>query len=149
MYAESQFTPEEIQRLVAGETITKSVKEQSSASKKPTPAEPSGAVESYEPRFSVPINDKHDVTRPVIYDRAGKRVSPDGVVGISPGKLDSIDEELRAELARIKAEEEAVKELRRVAKPEQLLNQLNGLRRIVEKQSKEIAALKKQVKPQS
>ena len=148
MNVQSQFTPEEIQALISGETVSKSVKASSSANKTSKKVEPveGGEVKSYTPRFSVPINEKQDVSRPNIYDNAGNRVSPDSVVGISPGKLDAIDKDLYAEKARVQAEHDAAQELRKIASPEQLLNQLNGLRRIVEKQSKEIAALKKQVK---
>ena len=149
MNVQSQFSPEEIQALINGETVSKSVKASSSANKnakKVEPVEGAEAPKSYTPRFSVPINDRQEVSRPNIYDQTGKRVSPDGVVGISPGKLDAIDKDLYAEKAKVQAQHDAARELQRIANPEQLLNQLNGLRRIVDKQSREIAALKKQVK---
>ena len=147
MNYQSQFTPEEIQRLVAGETVSKSTKagEQPSA-KKAAPADPSSAATVTRPQVSIPINDRVEVSRPNIKDKSGKRISSDSVVNISSGTLDRIDQDRRDAESRLIAEAEASQELRKIASNEQLLNQLNGLRRIVEKQQKELTALKKQQK---
>ena len=140
---QGQFTPEQIQALVSGETVSFS----KSGDKVVTPAntikEKEGLpAESFSPKISVPINDKVAVTRPVIKDQSGKRISPDSVVSMTDRAWSRLEED-RAEAKKALEAQQAVQELQTVASPANLLNQLNGLRRIVEKQAKEIDKLKK------
>ena len=143
MSIQSQFTPEQIQALVAGEKVSFSKsggKEVTSAIKK---EEKEGLpAESFSPKISVPINEKVSVTRPVIKDQSGKRISPDQVVSMTDRAWSRLEED-RAEAKKALEAQQAVQELQTVASPANLLNQLNGLRRIVEKQAKEIDKLKK------
>ena len=143
MSIQSQFTPEEIAQLVAGEAISKSQKVGTVSSAINNKEKEGLPAEVYTPKASIPINDRKEVSRPVIRDAGGKRISPEGVVGVSKGTFDRIDEDRRAAAQKLKDEFQAAQEIQSVASPANLLNQLNGLRRIVEKQAKEIDKLKK------
>lgn len=144
MSVHSQFTPEQIQALVAGETVSfnkagvsKSAPVNEIKEKEGLPAE------TFTPKTSIPINDRVAVTRPVIRDSGGKRISPDQVVGVSDKAYSRIDQDRIDAKKALEDQTRAAQELQTVASPANLLNQLNGLRRIVEKQSKEIDKLKK------
>ena len=144
MNLSSDFTPEEIARLVKGEHVSKSKKTSASSPdankiKEETPYTP----EVRRASFHVPINDKVDVSRPNIYDRTGRKVSPDSVVSVNPAIFDRLDEEARATERELAANRKAQYDLKTLANPEQLLNQLNATRRCVEKLQKEVAELKK------
>ena len=151
MSISNEFTPAQIQDLIEGKTVsfTRTDKDNSAlpnkneqkASHNPD-AEPAKA---FSPRAHVKVEAQARVSAPNVRSAEGKVVSKaeDRISGPSATAFDNVDHaRIKAE-AEVKAQEEAAKELKRVASPEQLLNQLNGLRRIVDKQSKEIAALKK------
>jgi hypothetical protein len=141
------YSPEEIARLIEGEAISKSVKDSQVVSEnKNTPLEPVAEAQkpqTFTPSTSVPINSRETVSRPNIRDQAGKRISPDDVVGPSAGIFDHIDEDLREAREAAEAQERAQREIKRVADPANLLNRLNAQHRQIEKMQKEIAALKK------
>ena len=146
----NEFSPEQIKALVNGETISgsQSTKSASAVSPKETqkPKDPEATpATSFSPRSHVKVEPQARVSAPNVRGPKGNVVSraEDRIAGPSATAFDNVDHARIQAEAAAKAEEEAVKELKRVASPEQLLNQLNGLRRIVEKQSKEIAALKK------
>ena len=143
MSIQSQFTPEEIAKLVAGEAISKSSKVGTVKPANEIKEKEGLPAETFTPKTSIPINERVAVTRPVIRDSGGQRISPEGVVGVSKGTFDRIDEDRRAAAQKLKDEFAAAQEIQSVASPANLLNQLNGLRRIVEKQAKEIDKLKK------
>ena len=146
----NEFSPEQIKALVNGETISgsQSTKSASAVSPKETekPSDPEATpATSFKPRSHVKVEAQARVSAPNVRSAEGKVVSKaeDRISGPSATAFDNVDHARIQAEAEVKAQEEAVKELKRVASPEQLLNQLNGLRRIVEKQQKEIAALKK------
>nr|BDD46737.1 hypothetical protein 8 [bacterium] len=148
MSALNKFTPEEIQALVNGESISKSVKDtevtaevKTETNKGFTPAT------SRSPRTSVPISKVSAVSTPRVKDTEGKVVNgAEKLAGPSSNAFTRLDEDrLKAEADRA-AFAAAQEQLKQQASPEQLLNQLNATRRVVEKLQKEVAQLKKQVK---
>ena len=146
----NELSPEQIKALVAGETISGSQSTESASAVSPEKKEVAHNPEatpatSFKPRAKVNIEHQSRVSAPNVRGPKGDVVSraEDRIAGPSATAFDNLDHARIQAEAAVKAEEEAAKELKRVASPEQLLNQLNGLRRIVEKQQKEIAALKK------
>ncbi len=146
MSIQNQFTPDELKALIAGETVSKSVKEVTPAIKtidnsvvseeqRPT---------TFTPSTSIPINSRTAVTRPQIKDKAGKVVSPDQVVTPSQGTFDRIDVDLKEAREAAEASERAQREIKHVASPENLLNRLNAQHRLITKLQKEVKALKEQ-----
>lgn len=145
MSIQSQFTPEQIQALVSGQTVaftSKSDAEVTPANeiKEDKGLEPASSVK---PRTSVPITKVTAVSQPQIKDTKGSVVTEGAVSGPSPKAFTNLDQESARLKAEALAKQQAKAELELQANPAQLLNTLNGLRRIVEKQGKEIAALKK------
>ena len=162
MSVQDQFTAEELARLVAGETITKSLKGGSttSANKNADKVEEEEAYkpEAYTPRAHIAINSGGKVTKPAIRAKSGEIVNPEegkvtGWSGDASDRWDQIEAdkaEARAEALRL---EEADKLIQQQLTPAQILNRLNATQRVVEKlqrevtsQKKEIAALKKEKK---
>ena len=149
MTTQSQFTPEQIAALVAGDPVSfsKTSKTDKTVSKDvqshPVAAEPI----AFTPATSVSIAKVSKVTAPNVKDKQGKVISEAGTV-ITPNFSEDSDlaKRERLRLEQEQAEKDARVELAKATDPTHLLNQLNGLRRIVEKQSKEIAALKKESK---
>ena len=144
MNLSSDFTPAEIARLVKGEHVSKSTRvETPSPTNKNIEEEGDYTPDVRRASFHVPINDKVTVGRPNIYDAGGRKVSPDSVVSVNPAVFDRLDDERLDKERSIAADRKAAYELKTLANPEQLLNQLNATRRVVEKLVKEVAELKK------
>ncbi len=147
MSTQSQFTPEELEALINGETISKTVKEVTAANKneaKSVEVSEEQRPSTFTPKSSIPINSRTPVTRPVIKDQSGKRVSSDHVVTPSKGTFDRIDEDLKEAREAAEAQDKAQRDIKRVASPENLLNRLNAQHRLITKMQKELKALKEQ-----
>ena len=146
MSTQSQFTPEQIQALVSGEVVSFSNK--TSSSKVETPVatdsinEPAAA---FTPSTSVSIAKQAKVTGVNVRSNSGEVVSKaDSVVKPDFSKQSNLDRKEAARKLKLEEEAAAKAQLAKQTDPSQLLNTLNGLRRIVEKQGKEIAKLKKE-----
>lgn len=143
MSTQSQFTPSELEALIAGETVSKSTKVEAV-----TPANKNIEISeeqrptTFKPSTSIPINSRTPVTRPQIKDQSGKIVSADSVVTPSKGTFDRIDEDLREAREAAEAQDKAQRDIKRVASPENLLNRLNAQHRLITKMQKELKALK-------
>ncbi len=147
MSTQSQFTPSELEALINGETITKTVKEVTAANKnsnKTVEVSEEQRPSTFTPKSSIPINSRTPVTRPIIKDQSGKRVSSDHVVTPSKGTFDRIDEDLKEAREAAEAQVKAERDIKRVASPENLLNRLNAQHRLISKLQKEVKALKEQ-----
>ena len=146
MSVQNQFSKEQIEALVAGETVSFN-KSSSSKVESTTAADtinPNQAATSFTPSTSVSIAKQSKVTGVNVRSTAGEVVSKADQT-ISPNFAKESDLERKEAARKLKLEEEqaARAELATQTDPTQLLNTLNGLRRIVEKQGKEIAKLKK------
>ena len=148
MSIESQFTPEQIKDLIDGKTVSFAKEDCASpgeSNKKESKLDvpEGGSATSFSPRVSIKIDPVERVSSPNILNSQGVVVSraEDRIPGPSETAFDNLDHARIQAEAEVQAQREAEKELARVASPEQLLNQLNGLRRIVDKQQKEIRAL--------
>ncbi len=148
MSVQNQFSAEQIQALIAGETV--SFSNNSSSGKVETPIatdsiSPEQAPTAFTPSSSVSITKQDKVTGVNVRSKDGDVVSKADAV-ITPDFSQTSDLERREAARKLKLEEEkaAKAQLATQTDPTQLLNTLNGLRRIVEKQGKEIAKLKKE-----
>ena len=140
------YTPAELEALIAGETVSKTVKESTAANRikeNPVVSEEQ-RPSTFSPKSSIPINSRTPVSRPVIKDQSGKRVSSDHVVTPSKGTFDRIDEDLKEAREAAEAQDRAQRDIKRVASPENLLNRLNAQHRLITKMQKELKALKGQ-----
>ncbi len=145
MSIQSQFTPEQIQALVSGETVSFSNKTSSGKVETPSPADSiNEPATAFTPSTSISIAKQSKVTGVNVRSSTGDVVSTADAV-IKPDFSKQSDLERREAARKLKLEEEAAAkaQLATQTDPTQLLNTLNGLRRIVEKQGKEIAKLKK------
>ncbi len=144
---QSQFTPSQIQALVAGETVSFSQTDKTNSSKveTPSPVNENEEAKAFTPSSSVSITKQDKVTGVNVRSKDGEVVSTASDV-ITPDFSQTSDLERREAARKLKLEEEkaAKAQLATQTDPTQLLNTLNGLRRIVEKQGKEIAKLKKE-----
>ena len=157
MSIQNEFTPEQLQALLNGETISFSKKQGTTVSSANKNAQKEDVVDvaedqqhtSVTPRASIAINGATKVTKPSIRDNSGEVVNPgaEKIRGWSPQADKAWDKKVadqqkaREELQAIKEAEERVKaELT----PAQILNKLNATHRVVEKLQRDIAALKKQ-----
>ena len=149
MTIQSQFSAEQIAALVAGDPVSfsKTAKTDNSIRKDvqshPVTAEPI----AFTPATSVSIAKVSKVTAPNVRDAEGKVISEAGTV-VTPNFSEDSDlaKRERLRLEQEQQEKDARVELAKAVDPHHLLNQLNGLRRIVERQAKEITALKKESK---
>ena len=145
MSTQNQFTPAELEALIAGETVSKSTKVET-----PTPANKNIEISeeqrptTHTPKASIPINSRTAVSRPKIKDQSGKVVSSEEVVSPSRGTFDKIDVDLKEAREAAEAQERAQRDIKRVASPENLLNRLNAQHRLITKMQKELKALKDQ-----
>ena len=143
---QDQFSAQEIQALLAGETVTTSKVAKTKSTQVESHPDAAKSI-AYTPSTSVSITKVSKVTAPNVRDEQGKVVSEAGVLVTPNFSEDSeVSKRDRARREAARAAEAAKAELAHVADPVQLLNTLNGLRRIVEKQGKEITALKKESK---
>lgn len=147
---QSQFSAEQIAALISGETVSfsnKTSSEQVESIPAANEISPDQAPTVVTPSTSISIEKVAKVTAPNVKDNTGKIVSPASQV-VKPdfSKTSELERKEAARRAALAAEEDAKKELAALTDSTQLLNTLNGLRRIVEKQGKEIAALKKGAK---
>lgn len=149
MSIESQFSAEEIQALLSGEAVSFSKSSKTPKTKSINEETPSDASSPtvFTPKTSVHIGKVAKVTAPNVRDAEGNVVSEAGTI-ITPNFSEEspLAKNEKERLGAAKAAKAAEAELAQVSDPLHLLNQLNGLRRIVDKQSKEIAALKKGTK---
>ncbi len=147
MSIQSQFTPEQIQALVSGEQVSFSNKTSSGKVETPVATDNNEPATAFTPSTSVSIAKQEKVTGVNVRSEAGEVVSKADQT-IKPNFSKESDLERREAARKLKLEEEqaAKAQLAQQSDPTQLLNTLNGLRRIVEKQGKEIAALKKGAK---
>ncbi len=143
MSVQNQFTPEQIEALVNGETV--SFNTSSGKVETPSPVINNEPATAFTPSTSVSIAKQAKVTGVNVKSKAGDVVSKADAV-IKPDFSKTSDLERREAARKLKLEEEqaAKAQLATQTEPTQLLNTLNGLRRIVEKQGKEIAKLKKE-----
>ncbi len=145
MSTQSQFTPSELEALIAGETVSKSTKvETVTPAIKTIDISEEQRATSFSPSTSIPINSRTAVSRPVIKDQSGKRVSSDHIVTPSKGTFDRIDEDLKEAREAAEAQDRAQRDIKKVASPENLLNRLNAQHRLITKMQKELKALKEQ-----
>ncbi len=148
MSIQSQFTPEQIQALVSGEQVSFSNKTNSSKVETPVATDsinPEQLATAFTPSTSISIAKQEKVTGVNVRSEAGEVVSKADQT-IKPNFSKESDLERREAARKLKLEEEqaAKAQLAQQSDPTQLLNTLNGLRRIVEKQGREIAKLKKE-----
>ena len=158
MSVQDQFTSEELARLVAGETITKSVKGGSTTSanknEDKVDVEEEFKPQSFTPRSSIAINSGGKVTTPRVRPAheaeavdVGEKIT--GWSGGASDRWDVIEAEkaaARVEASRLQEEEVRIQQ---ELNPAQLLNKLNGAARIIDKLQKRVAALEKAQKAQS
>ena len=156
MSIESQFTPEQLQALINGETVSfgkKQVGTSTSANKtidkEDVPEEQK--VTHTTPRSSVSISGVSKVTTPQIRPahEAEATVVSEKVTGWSKQADAKWDEKVKAEAAaRLEAleREEAEERIQQELTPAQILNRLNATQRVVERLQREITALKKEQK---
>ena len=146
MSVQNQFSKEQIEALVAGETVSFN-KSSSSKVETPSPADsinPEQAATSFSPSTSVSIAKQAKVTGVNVRSNSGDVVSTaDQTVSPDFSKTSDLERKEAARKLKLEEEQAARAELATQTDPTQLLNTLNGLRRIVEKQGKEIAKLKK------
>ncbi len=145
MSIQSQFTPEQIQALVSGEQVSFSNKTNSSKVETPVATDKNKPATAFTPSTSISIAKQEKVTGVNVRSEAGEVVSKADQT-IKPNFSKESDLERREAARKLKLEEEqaAKAQLAQQSDPTQLLNTLNGLRRIVEKQGREIAKLKKE-----
>ena len=159
MSVESQFTPEQIEALIAGETISFGKKQVG------TPVNTNKIIEkedvpvdqqptSTTPRTSVPIAGVSKVVTPKIRssheaeatDVGAKITGPSNSASSRWDEIEADKAEARAEAKRL---EEAEKVLKHELSPAQILNRFNATQRVVERLQKEVTSLKKQLKDQA
>lgn len=147
MSIQEQFSAEQIAALVSGEPVSFSNK--SSSGKVETPVatdsiSPEQLATAFSPSTSVSIAKQAKVSGVNVRSTTGEVVSK-ADASIKPDFSKQSDLERREAARKLKQEEEAAAkaQLAQQSDPTQLLNTLNGLRRIVEKQGREIAKLKK------
>ena len=147
MSVQNQFTTEQIEALVSGETVSfnKTNNTKSSGVESSTAANENTPATSFSPSTSISIAKQEKVTGVNVRSNSGDVVSSANQT-IKPNFSKESDLERKEAARKLKLEEEqaAKDQLAQQSDPTQLLNTLNGLRRIVEKQGKEIAKLKKE-----
>ncbi len=147
MSISDQFTPAELEALIAGETVSKSTKVEAVTpanknSNKSVEVSEEQRPTTFTPKASIPINSRTPVSRPQIKDQSGKIVSSEKVVTPSKGNFDRIDADLKEAREAAEAQDRAQRDIKKVASPENLLNRLNAQHRLITKMQKEIKALK-------
>ena len=147
MSIQEQFTPEQIEALVSGEPVSFN---KTSSGKVETPVATDSISDAeapiaFTPSTSVSIAKVAKVSGVNVRSSTGDIVSAADQV-VSPDFSKTSELEVREAARKLKLEEEAAAKAQLASQtdPTQLLNTLNGLRRIVEKQGKEIAKLKKE-----
>ena len=159
MSIESQFTPEQLQALIAGETVSFGKKQVGTSTaadktidKVDVPEEQKATHTS--PRTSVPISGSTKVITPKIRssheaeatDVGAKITGPSGSAASRWDEIEAEKAEARAEAKRL---EEAEKVIQHELSPAQILNRFNATQRVVERLQKEVTSLKKQLKDQA
>ena len=162
MSIESQFTPEQLQALIAGETVSFGKKQVGTSTSADKNAQKSDVVDVPEeqkathtsPRTSVPISGSTKVITPKIRssheaeatDVGAKITGPSGSAASRWDEIEAEKAEARAEAKRL---EEAEKVIQHELSPAQILNRFNATQRVVERLQKEVTSLKKQLKDQA
>ena len=158
MSIESQFTPEQLQALINGETVSFGKKQAgtSTAANKNEPIEdvPEEQRATHTtPRSSVSISGVSKVTTPKI--RPAHEAEATDIGGKITGWSKQADTKWDQKVAdqakaaeELKALEEAEKVIAHELSPAQILNKFNATQRVVERLQKTVASLEKKLKEQ-